>query len=504
MKFGELAFAKRHKRSPEESNLVRRLDIFLMTFGCISQVIKCKDQTNINNAYVSGMKEDLNLIGNELNLQTWFNVAYCLMLIPSQIILTYVRPSFWLSGLEICWGVITGLIATTTNANQVYVLRAFLGLCESSAWPGMMTLLMHWYTPTELAKRMGFYHSCQAIGSMMSGAIQVGIMSTLNGSHGIAGWRWLFIINAILTVIVGLCGVFLLPDVPNNVNPRAFWFKKEHARLAMERLERHGRAEPKKISWAGAKRSFSSWILYYIAALYVATVVASWGYSYFSLFLKSLKNPDGSSVWTVTQINGIPIGGSAINVVFVWIWAISSDLLGTRWILIVAQAAIGVMVCIMMTVWTSHPKSVPLATAYAGYFLAYVCLGTAPLIFAWLSDLLPQDPEARTLTTGVAVAMYYAVSAWSQVLVWPAVEAPYYRYGWQSSMALWILVIILTCVLRYVDLKFLLPKRNAFMATVIEGSDIDKPDSQDRLDRDSAPDTKAPGPIGAVSGSREI
>lgn len=100
---------------------------------------------------------------------------------------------------------------------------------------------------------MGFYHSCQAMGSMMSGALQVAITQTLHGTHGLAGWRWLFVINAIMTVIVGALGFFLLPDTPNNVNPRAFWFKKGHAQLAMERLERNGRAEPKKITWAGTK-----------------------------------------------------------------------------------------------------------------------------------------------------------------------------------------------------------------------------------------------------------
>ena len=63
------------------------------------------------------------------------------MLIPSQIILTYVRPSYWLPGLEILWGLFPGLIAMTTSAKQIYVLRVFLGLCESSSWPGMMTLL---------------------------------------------------------------------------------------------------------------------------------------------------------------------------------------------------------------------------------------------------------------------------------------------------------------------------------------------------------------------------
>ena len=63
------------------------------------------------------------------------------MLIPSQIIMTYVRPSYWLPGLEIIWGLMTGLMAMTTSAKQVYILRVFLGLCESSAWPGFMTLL---------------------------------------------------------------------------------------------------------------------------------------------------------------------------------------------------------------------------------------------------------------------------------------------------------------------------------------------------------------------------
>lgn len=140
------AFFRHHEdRSLLERDLVRRLDIFLMTFGCVSQVIKYLDQTNISSAYVSGMKEDLGLYGNELNyFTTWFSVSYCIMLIPSQVIMTWVRPSWWLPGLEIAWGIVTGLIALCHNAKQVYVLRVFLGLFESSAWPGMMTLFSGW------------------------------------------------------------------------------------------------------------------------------------------------------------------------------------------------------------------------------------------------------------------------------------------------------------------------------------------------------------------------
>lgn len=97
------------------------------------------------------MKEDLGLYGDELNyFTTAFNVAYAVMLIPSQVIMTWVRPSFWLPALEVSWGVMTGLMAMVTSARQVYIIRVFLGAFESSAWPGMMTLFMHWVSLDEL------------------------------------------------------------------------------------------------------------------------------------------------------------------------------------------------------------------------------------------------------------------------------------------------------------------------------------------------------------------
>jgi len=71
----------------------------------------------------------------------------------------------------------------------------------------------------------------------------------------------------------------------------------------------------------------------------------------------------------------------------VWIWALLSDYLQTRWTIIVAQGLIGIIPCIIMSIWTSHPASVALSAVYASYFICFLALGTAPLIFAWLSDL---------------------------------------------------------------------------------------------------------------------
>lgn len=350
----------------------------------------------------------------------------------------------------------TGLIALCQNATQVYVCRIFLGLMESSAWPGMMTIFMYWYTPAEIAKRMGFYHSCQAIGSMMSGAISTAILDTVDGAHGIAGWRWLFIINCVMTIFVGAAGFFMLPDYPHNPNPRAFWFTATHARIAQGRLEREGRSDAKKITWSAAKRAAKLWVAYLIPILYITTVIASYGYNYFNLFLKSVTNADGTKRWSTSQVNSIPIGGGAINVAFVWIWAILSDVLQTRWTLIVVQAVIGLVPAIIMSIWTRHSDSTPISAAYASYFISYMCLGTAPLIMAWLSDILPRDPEARTLILGGAISGTYAVIAWSQVLVWPAAEAPHYRFAWQVSIALWCLVIAIVVLLRIADIKYLL------------------------------------------------
>ena len=246
----------------------------------------------------------------------------------------------------------------------------------------------------------------------------------------------------------------------------------------MDRLERNGRAEAKRINWASARRTFSSWVSYFIPVLYIATVLASYAYNYFSLFLKTITYPDGTHIWSTSQANAIPIAGGAINVFFVWFWAILSDLLRTRWTLIVAQAVLGIIPAIAMSIWTSHPDTTPLPTAYAGYFLSYLSMGTAPLIMSWLSDILPQDPEARTLIFGCAVAGYYAVSAWSQVLVWPASEAPYYRCAWQVSVALWVLIIAMTCTLRYIDVRYLLPQRLAAHPGVLAGAkdDVEDPD----------------------------
>ncbi|KAG7729419.1 hypothetical protein KL933_001645 [Ogataea haglerorum] len=95
-------------RDSEESKFVRKLDLYLLTWGCIAYLIKSIDQSNYSNAYVGGMKEDLNIVGNEYNwISTYFNIGYAVGLIPSQISMTRLSTPYWLSSCEFIWGILT-------------------------------------------------------------------------------------------------------------------------------------------------------------------------------------------------------------------------------------------------------------------------------------------------------------------------------------------------------------------------------------------------------------
>ncbi|KAK4209210.1 major facilitator superfamily domain-containing protein [Rhypophila decipiens] len=470
---GRSIVGKKHVRTPEERALVRRLDIVFMGFGFASQVIKYLDQTNINNAYISGMKEDLGLFGNELNLfTTFFNIGYILMLIPSQIIMTYVRPSIWLSGMEVGWGILTGLFATVHSANQVYALRFFVGLLEAGCWPGMMTLFMYWYTPTEIAKRMAIYHSARECGAMMSGALQVAILHTLDGAKGIAGWRWLFVVNSLMTVVLGVIGFFAIPDSPNDPNPLAKWLSKDQAQLANKRLDQYGRARPGKITLASAKRSLSKWIVWFIPLLFWCAGLAVAGNSFFGVFLKSLKDTQGKPIWSVDAANSIPIGASAVTVVTLWVWGTISDVFQIRWQLLAFESLVAAIPGIIMTIWTRQPLTTPLSAAYASYFISFMCGGGSVLLLSWASDLLPDDPDSRSFIVSICVTGIYSIQTGAQVGMWPAKDAPYFRAGWPTSLAFSFAHGILVLILRYLDVRYLRPKKadQESSTTVVESS----------------------------------
>lgn len=149
----------------------------------------------------------------------------------------------------------------------MYVLRFFIGLFEACSFPGYVALLGGWYAPTELTKRVAILAAIESIASMFSGYMQAGLYSSLNGSHGIAGWRWLFIMDAVISIPISIWGFFGIPDLPHNT--RAFYLNAEDRRYSIERTEKLGVSKPIKLTWQICKEVFLNWRLWAFILPYV-------------------------------------------------------------------------------------------------------------------------------------------------------------------------------------------------------------------------------------------
>lgn len=259
-----------HLKSPEERRLLWKLDWAILTVGCLGFFMKYLDQGNLANAYVSGLQEDLQMYGNQYTYATSvYTVAYAVMQIPSTLIIQRVPPRLWLTAMEIGWGIWTFAQAGMHTTGQLYAFRFLVGLFESSFFPAMLYLLGTWYTKTETAKRIALFHMTAPLGTAFGGYMQAAVYKNLNGVHGLAGWRWLYIVCGCMTIPVGIATFFLLPDTP--LRTQAWYLTAAERELAIERVNRAGKAPPGKINLAMFKRILSSWKWYLFTLGYVVS-----------------------------------------------------------------------------------------------------------------------------------------------------------------------------------------------------------------------------------------
>ncbi|OJJ06289.1 hypothetical protein ASPVEDRAFT_87599 [Aspergillus versicolor CBS 583.65] len=422
----------------EEREFLWRLDLGLLTIGFVGYVFKYIDQININNAYVSGMQDDLKLYGNELNyFTTYFNIGYMIMLFPSCILVSYIGPSIWLPACEVLWGVFTCCLSVVTSAEQVYGLRFLIGFFEGVAWPGYYTIISQWYLPHELALRMSIYNIAQPVGAMLSGAMQGALSTNLNGSLGRAGWRWAFIINGICTIFVALLAFIILPGYPERPNPLTkFYLKPRHIDIALARGRRVGRKPQRGITPKSFFRTFKIWFYW--------AIVLSWPIgsntvpsTYFNLWLNSLTNPDGSAKYSVAMLNYLPIAGQAIQLVAEVVFSGLSDKFG-RFPFLLLHSTINITSLAILIVRPENEQA-----HMAGYYLNYAGAVSLMLLCSWASTHLQDEPEARTIMFASGTIISYALNAFVPIAAFPASEAPHWRIGAKLYMGFAVVALFM-------------------------------------------------------------
>lgn len=416
--------------SQYERQFLKKVDASVLLFTALSFYTKYLDSSNISNAYVSGMKEELGLVGNELNnFTSFFNIGYCLFQIP--LVLLIQKQAFaryLLIACELCWGLCTFAASRAQTANQLYVVRLLIGISEAASFPGSYVIMSTWYTPEELVRRAGFYNLMASVGTATSGLLQTACKERLNGVWGKSSWRWQFIIDGIITLGCVLYGILLFPGTPETT--RQFGLLNEDD-LVFARKRMRGRvAIPKKFDKKTFKSIFKTWQPYLLILLWCGHHQVGYD-SDLKLYIKSLV-PDRYSESAPTNFAAATGGVAAISAFLVPnLCAVYGHLPVVSVVFAIAYYAASVLVK-----WDVSEK-----TLLSAYFLEHVFgSGLAPTFYSWAANLCKNSAEKKQFVLATINTVTYATQAWSVPLQWNIKNAPRFNTAFRINLALLVFV----------------------------------------------------------------
>ncbi|CAM1501332.1 Fc.00g104940.m01.CDS01 [Cosmosporella sp. VM-42] len=181
------------KTDAKEIALVRKLDRRVLPMLCVMYFLNYLDKSAIASARLNHLEVDLNLKGSQYNTcVSILFVGYILMQLPSNMLMASgkVRPSVYMGLCTGLWGVVCGLTALSQSYTSLLLVRFFLGVVEAPFYPGAIFLLSIFYTRKEVATRLAILYAANILSTAFSGLIAAAVFSTIDGAHGIAGWRW--------------------------------------------------------------------------------------------------------------------------------------------------------------------------------------------------------------------------------------------------------------------------------------------------------------------------
>ncbi|KAH8426545.1 uncharacterized protein LDX57_004281 [Aspergillus melleus] len=416
--------------SPEEEKaLVRKIDLYLLPMIWIMYLLSYMDRTNIGNAKISGMEDDLNLSSNEYSIAlVVFFVGYVVFEVPSNLILSRSRPSLFLPGIMVVWGALTCVMAAVKDFKHLVVLRTLLGCIEAGFAPGVLLVLSNWYKRTEQSRRFGVYISAAILSGAFGGLLAAVITDGLEGAHGIRGWRWLFIVEGAATIGVGLVAMFILLDFP--ATSRSLSERERYiavARLASENVTAMTDDSERLTHWEAIVISVKDWRTWMFVVGYMVIVGSSTLSYFYPTLVQGLFNTSSTK-----QVNFLTVPIYAVAFICTAITAYYSDriplwrgLVITAWLSF--SLACSVAVCL---VYNFTARYVLLVLMAAGLWATNGgCLAYASSAFAGLR------PEAR----GVSLALVNALGNLAQIYgsyLFPEKDAPNYIMGFAVISAM--------------------------------------------------------------------
>ncbi|CZR64586.1 related to putative transporter SEO1 [Phialocephala subalpina] len=428
--------------TPAERKLLVKLDILIVGYAFVVLWVKYIDQTNINNAYVSGLSEDLNFHGNQLvQFQTMFVVANVVGLIPFAYLFPKV-PMFWLiPGLEFGWGIFTLLQFQSKSYSEIMAYRFIIGLFEAPYYSAVHFVLGSWYRSDELARRGGVFQAAISLGTLTASLLQSASSKGLDGVNGLSGWRWNFIITAIFPLALAPIGYFIWPGTPDKPNMRVI--SQAQLALAKSRFEKTGgRIHPMPFSLPPLKRIFSHKKVYILVGFLTIVFNCSFANGAFLLWVKSLKR------FSIPEINNLGTIPPAVGMFFCLFVNFSADMAIGRTVAFISLATLNFTVLVILAIW-----NVPEGAKWFAFAMSSATSAMIPLIYSWANTLLRGDVEERALTLVLMQIIATSTNAWIPLLVWPTVESPKYPKGYPYASVFTIISVAMALSVRFIYQK---------------------------------------------------
>ncbi|RVX72247.1 hypothetical protein B0A52_04451 [Exophiala mesophila] len=277
------------ERQAIDRKLLWKLDFTLIPWLTFLYLISFLDRTNIGNAKIDGLQEDLNMTNNEYNdTLTIFFISYSLFEPLTQILLKRFRPSIFLPVIMILWGIVMTTMGLVHNFSGLMAARWFLGLAEAGLFPGVNYYLSCWYRRSEFGIRAAIFFSAAALAGSFGGLLAAAIVN-MRGVGGKPGWAWIFILEGLATVVVGIVSFWMIHDFPDE----AKFLSEDDRRRVIRRLkaDQQSSAEHEEFKlaylWASLKdwKTYTGMIIYmgcdgslYAFSLFLPTIVQQMGY----------------------------------------------------------------------------------------------------------------------------------------------------------------------------------------------------------------------------------
>ncbi|KAK3300565.1 major facilitator superfamily domain-containing protein [Chaetomium fimeti] len=270
----------------EEKALVRRIDLLVMPLLILGFFALQLDRGNIGNALTDYFLQDVGITQFQFNIgQQLLSAGIVLLEIPSNLILYRVGPAAWIGGQIVAWGLVAAFQAFQKGLGPYLATRLLLGLCEAGFIPAGLFTITRWYKRDETSTRFSAYFIGNMLAGACSGLIAYGILH-MRGIGGLAGWQWLFLLEGLFTILIGVLFITLFPRSSGNpVSLLKFrYFSEREAQILQQRVLRDDptKFQPRRsVSWAEARATFTNWrllphILVTLTCLAPATTMGSY------------------------------------------------------------------------------------------------------------------------------------------------------------------------------------------------------------------------------------